>query len=96
MAQDQKHHKTLEDVRLIVESEETPEARRRNGRSATERICAMAGVAPAQVTAEAPVIRALLAKVRPAAHSMTSKTWGNLLSRFRRELRLACLPGWAS
>ena len=49
----------------------------------------MAGDAPASVPADAPSIRALLAKIRPAAHGMTPKTWANLLSRFRAELRLA-------
>ena len=56
----------------------------------------MAGVAPAQMVAEAPRIRALLATIRPAVHGMTPKTWANLLSRFRRELRLAKVidPNW--
>lgn len=53
MAQEKKHQKTLDDVRQLVESTETPDLRRRNGRSATERICAMAGAVPAQVAAEA-------------------------------------------
>ena len=30
----------------------------------------------------------MLANIRPAAHGMTPKTWANLLSRLRRELRL--------
>jgi len=89
MAQEKKHQKTLDDVRQLVDSTETPDLRRRNGRSATERICAMAGVIPIQIVLEAPGIRALLAKIRPAAHGMISKTWMNLLSRFRRELRIA-------
>ena len=56
----------------------------------------MAGVTPAQVPAEAPSIRAMLAKIRPAAHGMTSKTWANVLSRFRKELRLVDVidPNW--
>ena len=49
----------------------------------------MAGAAPAQIPAEAPSIRAMLAKIHPAAHGMTPKTWANLQSRFRQELRLA-------
>jgi hypothetical protein len=49
----------------------------------------MAGVSPAQVAADAPAIRALLRKVSPGLHGMTSKTWANLLSLFRQELRLA-------
>jgi integrase len=31
----------------------------------------------------------MLAKIRPAAHGVTEKTWANLLSRLRRALRLA-------
>src|SRR5688572_23042972 len=49
----------------------------------------MARVAPTQVPAEAASIRTLLAKVRPAAHGMTPKSWANLQSCFRQELRLA-------
>jgi integrase len=96
MANDKNHQKTLEDVRRLVESVDPPNVRRRNGRSATERIGAMAGVTLAQVPAEAPIIRAMLAKIRPAAHGMTSKTWANVLSRFRQELRLADVidPNW--
>ena len=96
MATDQNHQKTLEDVRRLVESADPPGLQRRNGRSPTERIGAMAGVTPAQVPAEAPSIRAMLAKIRPAAHGMTSKTWANVLSRFRQELRLADVidPNW--
>ena len=96
MAKDKKTQKTLEDVLLAVDLEDDPGLRRRNGRSATERICAMAGVAPPQVVAEAPGIRALLAKARPALHRMTSKTWANLQSRFRRELRRTNVidPNW--
>ncbi len=108
MAKYQNDQKTLDDVRQLVESAETPEQGRRNGKSATERVCAMAGVSPAQVLAEAPVVRTMLVKIRPAAHGMTPKTWANLLSRFRRELRLADVidpgyqgyaarhPAWAS
>jgi integrase len=87
MAQEQDDQKTLEDVRRLAESADP--TKRQNGRSATERICAMAGVAPTQALAEAPSIRVMLAKIRPAAHGMTPKTWANLLSRFRRELRFA-------
>ena len=89
MAKDQNDQKTLDDVRRLAESADPANLKRQNGRSATERICAMAGVAPAQALAEAPSIRAMLAKIRPAAHGMTLKTWANLLSRFRRELRFA-------
>ncbi len=89
MGQEPKQQKTLEDVYQLVVSAETPEQRRRYGKSATKRICEMAGVLPTQLPATAPAARNLLAKVRPAAHGMSSKTWSNLVSRFRRELRLA-------
>jgi integrase len=49
----------------------------------------MAAISPIQVPADAPSIRALLRKVRPPLHGITAKTWANLLSRFRQELRLA-------
>jgi hypothetical protein len=56
----------------------------------------MAGVLPTQLAADAPSIRALLRQVRPALHGMTAKTWANLLSRFRQELRRADVidPNW--
>jgi hypothetical protein len=88
MAKHHRHPKTLEEVHQLVESADPP-GQRRNGRSATERICTMTGMAPGQVRTDAPSIRALLSKVRPALHGMTAKTWANLLSRFRQELRLA-------
>jgi integrase len=107
MANHRNSLKTLEGVRQLVESA-NPSGLRRNGRSVTQRISAMAGVAPAHIPAEAPSIRVLLAKIRPAAHGMTPKTWANLQSRFRQELRLADIidpnlqgcaarhPAWAS
>ena len=38
----------------------------------------------------------MVAKIRPAAHGITRKTWANLFSRFRAELRLADVidPNW--
>jgi len=47
----------------------------------------MAGVAPAAVVAEATALRPMLAKVLPAAHGVTKKTWANLRSQFRAALR---------
>jgi integrase len=89
MANQPKTRDTLEGVRELADTASLPGRRRWIGRSATERICEMAGVAPASVPAEAPSIRGLLRKIRPAAHGITDKTWANLLSRFRMELRLA-------
>jgi integrase len=89
MAHDPKTPETLEDVRQFAEKRSPSGRRPWIGRSATERVCDMAGVQPASVPAEAASIRALLRKVRPAAHGMSPKTWANVLSRFRVELRLA-------
>jgi integrase len=49
----------------------------------------MAGMAPAQVEADPPALRAMLSSILPAAHGVTSKTWANLVSQFRAALRLA-------
>ena len=89
MTQTPKSPATLEGIRLLASSASPTGRRPWIGKSATERICTMAGVAPASVLAEAPRIRAVLIKIRPAAHGITAKTWANLLSRLRAELRLA-------
>ena len=57
--------------------------------AAITRICEMASVAPAAVAAEAGMLRALVAKILPAAHGVKPKTWANILSQFRGALRLA-------
>ena len=80
---------SLEEVSRLADTASPAGRRLWLGRSATERICAMAGVAPASVPADAPRVRAMLIKIRPAAHGIAPKTWANLLSRFRTELRLA-------
>ncbi|MBK5197070.1 MAG: site-specific integrase [Methyloceanibacter sp.] len=89
MANDHKTPTTLEEVMQFANIASPAERRPWIGKSATERICTMAGVAPASVPADAPSVRAMLSKIRPAAHGITAKTWANLLSRFRMELRLA-------
>jgi integrase len=89
MTQTQKSPLTLEGVCQLARLAGPTGRRPWIGRSATERICAMAGMAPASLLAEAPRLRAVLSKIRPAAHGITAKTWANLLSRFRVELRLA-------
>src|SRR5690349_16767500 len=91
MAKNKKSSETLEDVRQLADAASPPGRRRWIGRSATERVCEMAGEEPASVPAEAARIRALLSKVRPAAYGMSPKTWANVLSRFRVELRFAAV-----
>ena len=95
MIKTQRPPETLEQVRQFVEAAALP-GPRRTGRSATERLCAICGVAAIQVSADAPSIRALLATARPALHGLSKKSWANLVSRFRQELRLAGVidPNW--
>jgi hypothetical protein len=81
--------KTLEGVQGTVQKADLAPFQIRDITSAVNRICEMAGVAPAAVPAEAPAIRAMVAKIRPAAHGVSSKTWANLRSRLRAVLRLA-------
>jgi len=89
MANEPKTAETLEDVRQLAAEDLPSGGRPWLGRSATERVCDLAGVHPASVPAEPASIRTLLRGVRPAAHAMSRKTWANVLSRFRVELRFA-------
>jgi integrase len=97
MANNPKSPATLEGVRELADKASLPGRRPWIGRSATQRICTMAGVSPASVPAETVSIRALLRKFRPAAHGISQKTWTNVLSRFRVELRFAAVidPNYA-
>ncbi len=80
---------TLQDVLNAVQKANLQPAQNRDIRSATRRVCEMVGSAPATLPANAPAIRAMMAKIRPAAHGVSHKTWANLLSRFRGALRFA-------
>jgi hypothetical protein len=84
-----KSARTLEDVLESVQQGGLLGLRRRDMASAVKRICEMGGVAPAAVAAETRVLRAMLAKILPAAHGVSPKTWANLLSQFRGALRHA-------
>jgi integrase len=86
---DHKLAKTLTHVLEAAQNAEFSYVKRRDMTSATKRVCEMAGVAPTAVHAEATVLRALVAKILPAAHGVTKKTWANLLSQFRAALRHA-------
>ena len=68
--------KTLEDVLGTVQKSDLPPFQRRDMTSAIKRICEMAGVAPATVPAEAPALRAMIAKIRPAAHGVSLENLG--------------------
>ena len=90
MAEDTKNTtKTLANVREVVQEATLSPSQRRDMKSAIKRIAEMAGAVPATVPAEAPALRQMLAKVRPAAHGVSPKTWANLRSQLRAALRLA-------
>jgi integrase len=91
MYYDYKQGRTLAIVLETVQKAELPPVQHRDMTSAVKRICEMAGVPPAMVPAEATALRAMIAKIRPAAHGVKEKTWANLLSQFRAALRLAAL-----
>lgn len=80
---------TLQDVLNAVQKADLPPVQNRDIISATRRVCEMVGSAPATLPADAPAIRAMVAKIRPAAHGVSHKTWANLLSRFRAALKFA-------
>src|SRR5262245_44230383 len=80
---------TLADVLEIVAGADLPRTRRRDMICAIKRICEMAGAAPADLTTDPPTLRSTIAKIRPAAHSVSTKSWSTMRSVFGAALRLA-------
>ena len=90
MAEDIKNPtKTLANVLEVVQEANLSPSQRRDMKSAIKRIAEMASAVPATVPAEAPALRQKLAKILPAAHGVSPKTWANLRSQLRAALRLA-------
>lgn len=86
---DQKEITTLEDVLGCVEKSGMNATRRRDVISAIKRCCEMAGTAPRNAPVAAPQLRTLLAKIPPAAHGVSAKTYANLRSLLTSALQLA-------
>ena len=80
---------TLQDVLRLLEEAELNATRRRDMTSAVKRICEMAGSTPVSVSVEAPHLRGLLSKIRPAAHGISAKSYSNLKSLLAAALQLA-------
>lgn len=74
---------------LLVQQPGLAETRRRDTVSAIKRISEMAGTTPASVPAQPPVLREMLAKVRPAAHGVTVKAFSNMKSLLAAALQTA-------
>ncbi|HUW74688.1 MAG TPA: site-specific integrase [Methyloceanibacter sp.] len=81
------HIKTLEDVLRLTGDAERNATRRRDMISAVKRLCEMAGTTPAGVLVEAPPLRGLLSRIRPAAHGISAKSYSNLRSLLTAALR---------
>jgi integrase len=80
---------TLADVLALIDQAGLAGTRRRDMVSAVNRICEMAGTAPASVRAEPPVLKDMLSRIRPAAHGVSAKSYSNLRSLFAAALQLA-------
>ena len=80
---------TLADVLKLIERAELSADRRRDLASAMRRLCEMAGCSPINLCAEAPLLRETVAKIRPAAHGLSKKTFANLRSLFASSLQHA-------
>jgi integrase len=97
---------TLAELLVFLERETLPGTRRRDMVSAINRLCEMAGVTPASVPAQPPLLREMLARIRPAAHGVSAKSYSNQRSLLGAALQLAGItdplgrgdarrhPGW--
>jgi hypothetical protein len=80
---------TLEDVLGFLDEASLGATRKRDMASAIKRVCEMAATTPAGVSVEAPRLRELLCRIRPAAHGITAKSFSNLKSLLSSALQLA-------
>jgi integrase len=81
--------RTLADLVNLVGQTGPTGTRRRDMVSAINRICEMAGTTPGSVRAEPTVLKHMLSRIRPAAHSISAKSYSNLRSLFAAALQLA-------
>ena len=78
----------LDDVLRFLDTTSLGATRKRDMVSAVKRISEMAGTTPAGVAAEAPLLRGLLSRIRPAGHGITAKSFSNLKSLLSSALQL--------
>ena len=75
----EKNKNTIEklgDLLDFVELADSPSCQRRDMKSAINRVAEMAGMVPPMVEADAPVLRTMLKRVRPAAHGAKTEDLG--------------------
>jgi hypothetical protein len=80
---------TLADVLDLLDLAGLTGTRRRDLVSAVNRLCEMAGTAPATVRAEPSILKDKLSRIRPAAHGVSVKSYSNLKSLLGAALQLA-------
>jgi integrase len=80
---------TLADVLDLIDQAGVTGTRRRDMLSAVNRLCEMAGTAPASVRTEPAVLKDMLSRIRPAAHGVSAKSYSNLRSLLSAALQLA-------
>ena len=64
--------KTLGDALELIEASDLTSDQRKDMKSAINRVSEMAGMVPAMAEANAPALRTMLKRVRPAAHEVKS------------------------
>jgi hypothetical protein len=80
---------TLADVLDLLDQAGVTGTRRRDMLSAVNRLCEMAGNAPASVRAKPSILKDMLSRIRPAAHGVSAKSYSNLRSLLGAALELA-------
>src|SRR5580704_8364918 len=80
---------TLAELLAFLEGTSLTGTRRRDMVSAINRVCEMAGMAPANVPADPAFLRGMLSRVRPAAHGVSAKSYSNQRSPLAAALQLA-------
>ncbi|MGO9057897.1 MAG: tyrosine-type recombinase/integrase [Candidatus Binataceae bacterium] len=89
MRDNNKSLETAEDLLRFLDEAHLTATRRRNMKSAINRICEMAGCIPWSLHLKPPIIREVLRKILPALHGVSSKTWANMRSLFAAALEMA-------
>lgn len=80
---------TLAELLAFLERTSVTGTRRRDMLSAINRVCEMAGMAPASVPADPPFLQEMLSRIRPAAHGVSAKSYSNQRSLLAAALQLA-------
>jgi integrase len=89
MIHNNKSLETASDLLRFVDELKLAANRRRDMKSAINRIGEMGGLTPESLRLEVPTLKEVLRNISPAAHGVSCKTWANIRSSFGRALELA-------